>query len=55
VYEWTPAGKAETYMVVVSRPYLLSFYALDRKRVAWVVSAAYLSSCGTNNSVTRIK
>lgn len=55
VYEWTPAGKAETYMVVVSRPYLLSFYARDPKRVAWVVSAAYLSSCGKNNSVTRIK
>jgi hypothetical protein len=55
VYEWTPAGKAETYMVVVSRPYLLSFYARDSKRVAWVVSAAYLSSCGKNNSVTRIK
>jgi hypothetical protein len=55
VYEWTPAGKAETYMVVVSRPYLLSFYARDPKRVAWVVTAAYLSSCGKNNSVTRIK
>jgi hypothetical protein len=55
VYEWTPAGKAESYMVVVSRPYLLSFYARDPKRVAWVVSAAYLSSCGKNNSVTRIK
>ena len=55
VYEWTPAGKAATYMVVVSRPYLLSFYAHDPKRVAWVVSAAYLSSCGKNNSVTRIK
>jgi hypothetical protein len=55
VYEWTPAEKAETYMVVVSRPYLLSFYAHDPKRVAWVVTAAYLSSCGKNNSVTRIK
>jgi hypothetical protein len=55
VYEWTPGGKAETYMVVVSRPYLLSFYVHDSKRVAWVVTAAYLSSCGKNNSVTRIK
>jgi len=55
VYEWTPAGKAETYMIVVSRPYLLSFYAHDPKCVAWVVSAAHLSSCGKNNSVTRIK
>jgi hypothetical protein len=56
VYEWrTPSKKAETYMVVVSRPYWLSFYARDPKRVAWVVTAAYLSSCGKNNSVTRIK
>jgi hypothetical protein len=42
-------------MVVVSRPFLLSFYAKDPKRVAWVVIAAYDSSCGTTNSVTRIK
>jgi hypothetical protein len=57
VYEWSPNGKAatETYMVVVSRPYLLSFYAHDPNRVAWVVAAAYVSSCGKNNSVTRIK
>jgi hypothetical protein len=55
VYEWKPVGKAETYMVVVSRPYLLSFYARDPNRVAWVISAAYLSSCGKSDSVTRIK
>jgi hypothetical protein len=55
VYEWSPGKKSETYMVVVSRPYWLSFYARDPKRVAWVVAAAYLSSCGKNNSVTRIK
>jgi hypothetical protein len=33
VYEWKPADKHETYMVVVSRPYLLAFYAHDPKRV----------------------
>jgi hypothetical protein len=55
VYEWKPVGKADTYMVVVSRPYELSFYARDPKRVAWVVAAAYVSSCGKKNSVTRIK
>jgi hypothetical protein len=57
VYEWSPSGKAgaEAYMVVVSRPYVVSFYAHDPKRVAWVVAAAYVSSCGQNNSVTRIK
>jgi len=45
VYDWHPAGKHETYMVVVSRPYWLSFYAADESKVAWVVIAAY-ESCG---------
>lgn len=55
VYVWSPKGNAETYMVVVSRPYWLSFYAHDPTHVAWMVAAAYLSSCGGNSSVTRIK
>jgi hypothetical protein len=55
IYQWSPTGKTETYMFVVSRPYWLSFYAHDPKRVAWVVVAAYVSSCGKNNPVTRIK
>jgi len=55
VYEWSPTGKAETYMVVVSRPYWLSFYAHDPQRVAWVVVAAYISSCDKDNAVTRIQ
>ena len=54
VYEWNPRGKAVSYMVVVSRPYWLSFYAEDGKKVAWTVVAAYASSCGKGNSVTRI-
>ncbi len=45
VYQWQPPGKAETYMVVVSRPYWLSFYAEDETKVAWIVIAAY-KSCG---------
>ena len=45
VYWWKPKGK-KGYMVVVSRPYLLSFYAKDPKRVAWVVAAAYETFCG---------
>jgi hypothetical protein len=40
----TNKGKV-TYMIVVSRPYLLSFYAKDPKKIAWVVIAAYKSSC----------
>lgn len=33
-------------MVVVTRPYLLSFYAKDPTRVAWTMLAAYESPCG---------
>lgn len=33
-----PADKAKSHMVVVSRPYMLSFYVRDRKRVASVVT-----------------
>lgn len=45
VYQWHPPGKTEIYMVVVSRPYWLSFYASDENKVAWIVVAAY-KSCG---------
>lgn len=55
VYEWKPTGKRETYMVVVSRPYWLSFYDREPSRVAWVVLAAYVSACSKNNAVTRIR
>jgi hypothetical protein len=44
-FQWHPPGKTEEYMVVVSRPYWLSFYAADGTRVAWVVISAY-EACG---------
>ncbi|HKF24220.1 MAG TPA: hypothetical protein VKE93_21810 [Candidatus Angelobacter sp.] len=49
VYQW------KNYMIVVSRPYLLTFYARDPKQIAWVVVAGYESGCGKDQSVTRIK
>jgi hypothetical protein len=55
VYQWRPKAKGASYMVVISRPYLLSFYAKDPKKVAWAVIAAYESSCGGGNSVTRVR
>jgi hypothetical protein len=56
VYEWKPGkSKQKYYMIVVNRPYWLSFYSKDSRRVAWVVSAAYESSCDSGNSVARIK
>jgi hypothetical protein len=55
IFEYKPAAERATYMVVVSRPYLTSFYARDPNRVAWVAIAAYRSSCGGKNAVTRIK
>jgi len=41
VYQWRQKGTAVWYMLVLSRPYWLSFYARDPKKVAWVVIAAY--------------
>jgi len=55
VYKWQPPGSPDTYMVVVSRPYWLSFYSHDPKRVAWAPLAAYKSSCHEKNAVTRVK
>ena len=46
IYHWWPNGKTKSYMIVVSRPYMLSFYARDPKRVSWVVAAAYEKFCG---------
>ena len=40
IYEWHPSGKTR-YMVVVTRPYWLSFYSHDPGKVAWVMAAAY--------------
>ncbi len=45
VYWWKPKTKKEKYMVVVSRPYWLSYYAKDPKKVAWVVTAGYETTC----------
>lgn len=44
VFEWQPKGETKRFMVVLSRPYVLSFYAQD-KRVAWVPAAAFESEC----------
>jgi hypothetical protein len=53
IYEWKPRRKKVTYMVVVSRPYWLSFYSRDERKVAWAAIAAYEAGCGKGNSVTR--
>lgn len=50
----TDKGKT-TYMIVLSKAFLLSFYAKDTKKVAWVVIGAYKSSCEKDNSVSRIR
>jgi hypothetical protein len=55
VYELRTNGRKTTYMIVLSKPYLLSLYAKDPQKIAWVVTGAYKSSCEKGNSVTRIK
>lgn len=46
VYKWNASGKKAFYTVVVGRPYWLSFYSADPKKVAWVIVGAYESRCG---------
>jgi hypothetical protein len=54
VYEWSPRGRRNSYMIVVSRPYWLSFYSKDaHNKVAWVAIAGYESSCDKSNSVKK--
>jgi hypothetical protein len=55
VYHWKPSDRKASYMIVVSRPYWLSFYAQDSTKVAWVALAAFESSCGNENSVIRLQ
>ncbi len=55
IFEWRSSENKKRYLVVVSRPYWVSFYSHDRKQIAWVAIAAYESSCEGKNSVTRIK
>lgn len=51
LYLYQPDSSRLSYMVVVSRPYWLSFYAHDANRVAWAATAAYESQCDTSNSI----
>jgi len=44
-YEGRVLGKKPNYIIIVSRPYMLSFYATDPKRIPWVAIAAYEFSC----------
>lgn len=50
VYLASVRGSASSYMIVLSRPYWLSFYAADPAKVAWVVLALYRMPCSVNGS-----
>lgn len=55
VYSWRPNKAKFSYMVVVSRPYTMSFYAQNPEKVSWIPIAAYKVGCGDDNSVTVVK
>jgi hypothetical protein len=55
VFQWRPKGNSRSYMIVVSRPYWLSFYSNDPAKVAWVALAAYESSCDKRSTIKRIR
>lgn len=46
VYEWRVGGRKKSYMVVVSRPYLATFYGRDPKKIAWMAIAVFETGCG---------
>lgn len=54
VYEWRPKKEGEYYVVVVTRPYLLSFHAKNPNRVTWILRAAYEAGCGGDKKDRRI-
>lgn len=54
VYEWRPKKEGDYYVVVVNRPYLLSFYAKNPNRVTWFLRAAYEAGCGEGKAIRRI-
>lgn len=41
IYEWTNKITKKEYMIVVSRPYWLSFYAKDPQKVIWIAYSAF--------------
>lgn len=41
VYRWRNRAAKVSYLVIVSRPYWLSYFAKDSKKVAWVITTVY--------------
>lgn len=41
VYHWRNRSSKASYLIIVSRPYWLSYFAKDSKRVAWVAVTVY--------------
>ena len=54
IYQWQPRTGGDNYLVVVSQPYIVSFYAKNSDRVAWILIAAFASSCNNDKPVRRI-
>jgi hypothetical protein len=52
-YEWRAKKNGNVYMVVVTRPYILTFFAKDPKRVAWVLRTAYSAGCNEDEKPVR--
>jgi hypothetical protein len=55
VYEVKDSKSKAKYMVVLSKPFWLTFYAHDLNHIAWIPVAAYKVSCGGENSVIRLR
>jgi len=53
VYRWQPRKNGNLYLLVVTRPYILTFFAKDPNRVAWSLRTAYEVGCTENEKPIR--
>jgi hypothetical protein len=50
-YSWKLVGVKGEYGVLVRKPFMLSYYAKDSKKVIWIVARAEYSSCGWGTKI----
>lgn len=52
-YAWRPKKNGDIYLIVVTRPYILTYFAKDPNRVAWVLRTAYAAGCTEDEKPVR--
>ena len=52
-YRWQPKKNGNLYLLVVSRPYIVTFFAKDPNRIAWTLRSVYEVGCTENPKPVR--